>query len=50
MTPAEIAQKLAIIRALKPGEIDGYETEAKRRGMFDGEAAALLARRLEVMR
>lgn len=45
MTDAEMARKLDCIKTLPAGEIDGYEAEAKRRGFFDGEQAAIVARK-----
>lgn len=45
MTASEIAVKLDLISKLTAGEVDGYEAEARKRGLFDGELAALIERR-----
>jgi len=44
-------QKLSIIqRITSVEEIDGYETEARRRGLFPGEQALIATRRIELLR
>lgn len=45
MTAEEMARKLDCIKLLPADQLDGYEAEAKRRGFFDGEQAAIVARR-----
>lgn len=49
-SPAEIAVKLRMIARLTAEELSGYEAEARERGMYDGEAAALAERRRKVAR
>ena len=46
MTLIEIAAKLRMINRLTADEIGGYEAEARKRGLFDGEREALLKRRV----
>ena len=42
--------KLAIIqRITSVEELEGYETESRRRGQFPGETAALMQRRIELL-
>lgn len=45
MTADEIAVKQDCIKTLPADQLDGYEAEAKRRGFFDGEQAAIVARK-----
>ena len=45
LTPDQYPGKLAFIAAMPRDQMDGYEAEAKRRGMFPGEAAAIIERR-----
>ena len=40
-----MVRKLLWIKTLPADQLDGYEAEAKRRGFFDGEQAAIVARR-----
>lgn len=48
-TAADMAAKLAIIATLKsPEEFEAYQDAAKARGMFPGEAAALIAQAVKV--
>jgi hypothetical protein len=44
MTPTEIAAKLAMIPNLSAGELEGWTSEARRRGWFPGEMQAVLKR------
>ena len=44
-TTDEQAEKLEIIATLTVHELEGYQDEARRRGYFPGEAAALAMRR-----
>ena len=51
MTLEQQNAKLALIfRMTSPDELDGYEAEARCRGMFPGEMAALMARRVALPR
>lgn len=45
MDADEMARKLDCIKLLPADQLDGYEAEAKRWGFFDGEQAAIVARR-----
>lgn len=49
MSLDEQNRKLAMIRAMTSvEELDGWETESRRRGQFPGETAALMQRRIEL--
>lgn len=48
MKPEEQARKLSQIARQSAQELDGWQEEARKRGMFPGEAAAIVARRKEL--
>ena len=48
MTEPEQQSKLAIIARQTADELDGYESQARNRGMFPGEQAAITWRRVEL--
>lgn len=48
MTETEQQSKLAIIARQSSDELDGCAAEARKRGMFPGEQAAITWRRVEL--
>lgn len=48
MTPDDIAAKLHLITKLTAAELPGYEAAARQRGMFDGEIAAIMERKIHL--